>query len=133
MPKSHYRIEAYGTVDELNSWIGFLKDQKTKGSNVKLLKKIQDELFNIGALLAADPKKNKMKLPEISNVEIEILEKSIDQMERKLKPLKNFILPGGLEANSIAHIARCICRRAASSIRASGNSLTAFRAGSRER
>lgn len=111
LPKSHLRIEAYGTVDELNAYIGLLRDV-LKNDGLKLdLKKIQDELFTIGARLASDPEKE-MKVPEVQNTAILRLEKAIDTMDSELPPLKNFILPGGHTTVSYCHIARCVCRRA---------------------
>ena len=110
--KAHLRIEAYGTIDELNSYLGLLKDQDESKSHRGFLKRIQDKLFTIGSLLASDPEKSRMKLPEINSEDIEALENSIDQFEKELPQLTQFVLPGGLSANSIAHIVRCVCRRA---------------------
>lgn len=112
VPKHHIRIEAYGTIDELNSYIGLLRDYPETEQFSDFLKNIQIELFNLGALLASDPGKSKMQLPEIEIGEIERLEKSIDEMDLQLPELKNFVLPGGTLANSTAHVARSICRRA---------------------
>ncbi len=110
--KAHIRIDAYGTVDELNSWIGLVADTFKAGKEKKLLRKIQEELFVIGSHLAADPAKSKMKLPEISTEDVTMLEKEIDRMNEKLPALASFILPGGNALVSYCHIARCICRRA---------------------
>jgi len=110
--KADDRIEAYGTVDELNSFVGLLKDLCPREPDRNFLKNIQDQLFTLGSQLAADPEASKMKLPEITLEEIEILEKSIDEMEEVLPPLTNFVLPGGYQPNSLAHICRTICRRA---------------------
>lgn len=110
--KAHIRIDAYGTVDELNSWIGLIADNFTKGKEHKVLRRIQEELFVIGSLLAADPAKSKMKLPGISEDDAVELEKEIDRMNEKLQPLSSFILPGGNTLVSYCHIARCVCRRA---------------------
>lgn len=116
VPKHHVRIEAYGTVDELNSFLGLLGDQPSSEAHRGFLKRIQDMLFTIGSHLASDPEKSLMKLPEIKQEDIEALEKSIDELEEKLPPLKQFVLPGGHVANSTAHVARSICRRAERSI-----------------
>ena len=113
VPKSHLRIESYGTIDELNSFIGFLFDQLTDETSKKILREIQDRLFTIGSSLACDPEKEpKMKLPDLREEDIKLLETSIDEMNNALKPMKSFILPGGSMAVSSAHIARCVCRRA---------------------
>ncbi|MEO8760780.1 MAG: cob(I)yrinic acid a,c-diamide adenosyltransferase [Bacteroidia bacterium] len=112
LPKHHIRIEAYGTVDELNSWIGLLRDQPIDERSIKILLEVQDRLFTIGSLLAADPEKNKMKLPEIKEEDIVLLEKEIDAMEETLPPMKSFVLPGGHTTVSYCHLARCVCRRA---------------------
>lgn len=111
LPKHHIRIEAYGTVDELNSWIGLLRDQTIDERGIKTLLETQDRLFTIGSLLAADPEKNKMKLPDIKEEDIVFLEKEIDAMEEILPPMKSFVLPGGHTIVSYCHLARCVCRR----------------------
>lgn len=113
VPKNHLRIEAYGTVDELNSWIGFVNDQlKIKHEN-KILKEIQDRLFTIGSSLACDPEKEpKLKIPDLGESDILLVEKEIDKMNDRLPEMRSFILPGGHPAVSSAHIARCVCRRA---------------------
>jgi cob(I)alamin adenosyltransferase len=110
--KDDVRIEAYGTVDELNSWIGLVRDQTALAEYKSELIAIQETLFTIGSHLAADPEKNQMQLPEINKSAITALENSIDIMEEKLEPMKNFILPGGNENVSQIHITRCVCRRA---------------------
>ncbi len=112
VPKNHIRIETYGTVDELNSWIGLIRDQKINESHISLLLEIQDRLFTIGSILASDRENPKMKLPEISENDILILEKAIDEMDNSLEPMKSFVLPGGHTTLSYCHIARCVCRRA---------------------
>lgn len=112
VPKYHLRIESYGTVDELNAQIGFLCDHVEDDAWRTFLQKVQVTLFTIGSQLASDPEKSNMKLPDVKNEEVEELESSIDEMEKELTALKNFILPGGHPANSLAHICRCICRRA---------------------
>ncbi|MCL4111776.1 UNVERIFIED_CONTAM: hypothetical protein GTU68_010774 [Idotea baltica] len=112
VPKHHLRIEAYGTVDELNSYIGVLRDQEAAAEFKDLLKEIQDHLFTLGSHLASDPGKSKMKLPALTTQDVETLEKSIDAMDTELPALQNFVLPGGHPANSFSHVARCVCRRA---------------------
>ncbi|MBL7923540.1 MAG: cob(I)yrinic acid a,c-diamide adenosyltransferase [Bacteroidia bacterium] len=111
VPKHHLRIEAYGTVDELNSWIGLLRDQPIDDHSITSLLDIQDRLFTIGSQLASDPGKSRMQLPDILPADVEMLEKEIDQMEKHLPGLKSFILPGGHPIVSYTHIARCVCRR----------------------
>lgn len=110
--KNDVRIEAYGTVDELNSWIGLVRDQGALADYKQELIYIQETLFTIGSHLAADPEKNKMQLPEVHESAISDLEKSIDTMEEALEPMKNFVLPGGNASVSQIHITRCVCRRA---------------------
>jgi cob(I)alamin adenosyltransferase len=113
VPKSHLRIETYGTVDELNSFVGLLNDQITDTRSNKILREIQDRLFTIGSSLATDPdKESKMKLPDLKEEDVQLLEDEMDWMNEKLKPMRSFILPGGSTAVSTAHIARCVCRRA---------------------
>ena len=111
--KSDPRIEAYGTVDELNAHIGLVSDYCTDEHTHTVLREIQDRLFTIGSELACDPKKDiKMRIPDLHESDIKLLEKEIDQMEAELPPMKSFILPGGLPAVSFMHVARCVCRRA---------------------
>jgi len=112
VPKHHLRIEAYGTVDELNSFLGVLRDQDASKDHRGFIKTIQDTLFTLGSHLASDPSKSSMKLPDISPDRISDLEASMDAMDAELPALKNFVLPGGHPANSYAHVARCVCRRA---------------------
>ena len=113
VPKHHLRIESYGTVDELNSYIGLIRDQTDLQAETKeLLKEIQDRLFTIGSSLASDPEKSKMKIPDLHEKDIELLETEIDTMNEQLPDLKHFILPGGSTSVSFCHIARCVCRRA---------------------
>lgn len=117
LPKHHIRIEAYGNVDELNSWVGLLRDQRIEEARVKTLLEIQDRLFTIGSQLASDPgKTSKMKLPDVKEADIVLLEKEIDAMEEKLPPMKSFVLPGGHPVVSYCHVARCVCRRAERSV-----------------
>jgi cob(I)alamin adenosyltransferase len=110
--KHHIRIESYGTVDELNSYIGLIRDQDIDAHDKEILKHIQDRLFTIGSSLASDPEKSRMIIPDLRLDDIEILEKEMDIMNENLLELKHFILPGGSNAISFCHIARCVCRRA---------------------
>jgi cob(I)alamin adenosyltransferase len=125
VPKSHIRIESYGTVDELNSYIGLLSDHLAAASgaishpvfpltaSIQTLRGIQDRLFTIGASLACDPDKvSKMKIPDLNEDDVTALEEDIDRMNEVLPEMKSFILPVGHIAVSTAHIARCVCRRA---------------------
>lgn len=112
LPKHHIRIEAYGTVDELNSHVGLLRDVTEDPATQELLISIQDRLFTIGSHLAADPVKNKMQLPPVHEEDILALEKAIDSIDAIVPPMKSFVLPGGHIYVSYCHIARCVCRRA---------------------
>ncbi len=112
VPKHHLRIESYGTVDELNSYIGLIRDQDIAAKHRDILKEVQDRLFTIGASLASDPEKSKMKIPDLHTGDVELLEHEIDRMDGELPQLRHFILPGGSNAVSFCHIARCVCRRA---------------------
>jgi cob(I)alamin adenosyltransferase len=112
VPKSSLRIECYGTVDELNSHIGLVRDQDINATRRPLLKEIQDRLFTIGSSLAADPEKSKMKLPDLHAADVTLLEDEMDRLNVDLPELRAFILPGGHPAVSHAHVARCVCRRA---------------------
>ncbi len=112
LPKQHVRIEAYGTVDELNSYLGLLRDVIEEEKTNALLVSIQDRLFTIGSQLAADPEKNKMQLPNIFEDDILTLEQAIDQITEQVPEMKSFVLPGGHVYVSYCHIARCVCRRA---------------------
>ena len=112
VPKHHLRIESYGTVDELNSYIGLIRDQAIADEDKQTLKEIQDRLFTVGSTLASDPEKSKMKIPDLHEEDIELLEKEIDRMNVVLPELKHFILPGGNPIASYCHVARCVCRRA---------------------
>lgn len=112
VPKSSLRIECYGTVDELNSHIGLVRDQEVNAGRRPLLKEIQDRLFTIGSALAADPEKSKMKLPDLHEADVTLLEDEMDRLNLDLPELRAFILPGGHPAVSHAHVARCVCRRA---------------------
>jgi cob(I)alamin adenosyltransferase len=112
LPKHHVRIEAYGSVDELNSHMGLLRDVIEEQQVVDLIISIQDRLFTMGSHLANDESKSKMKLPELLDTDVVVLEKAIDVMDGFLPPMKSFVLPGGHVYVSYCHIARCVCRRA---------------------
>ena len=119
VPKHHIRIESYGTIDELNSHIGLIRDQQIDPMYKDTLMDIQDRLFTIGAILATDPDKAilkngkaRLKIPKISNEDIERLEKEMDLMEDSLPQMTHFVLPGGHQTVSFCHIARTVCRRA---------------------
>jgi len=119
VPKDHARIESYGTVDELNSYIGLIRDQEMDNHYKNTLIEVQDRLFTIGAILATPPEKEILKNGElrlknlgITDQDIEFLEIEIDTMEALLPPMTHFVLPGGHTTVSYCHIARCVCRRA---------------------
>ncbi|MCD6090867.1 MAG: cob(I)yrinic acid a,c-diamide adenosyltransferase [Bacteroidales bacterium] len=112
VPKYHQRIEAYGTIDELKSYLGLIRDLSEDKEVKSLLFEIQDRLFTTESLIAADSKEAAEKLPKLFEADVEFLEKSIDQMNEKLPELTSFIMPGGHPLASHTHIARTICRRA---------------------
>ena len=113
VPKSHLRIEAYGTIDELNSHLGLLRDLMVHEHTRGIIAEVQDRLFTIGSSLACDPvKEPRMRLPDLDPRDIELLEQEIDTMNTELEPMKSFIIPGGHPTVSHIHIARCVCRRA---------------------
>ena len=113
VPKSHLRIEAYGTVDELNAHLGLCRDLIPDDTARNLLLQIQDRLFTIGASLACDPiKEPKMRIPDLKEADTKSLEDAMDHMDASLAPMHSFILPGGHPTVSQLHIARCVCRRA---------------------
>lgn len=113
VPKNDIRIETYGTVDELNSWVGLIRDQLQDEGLRSESKEIQDRLFTIGSSLATDADKEpKMRLPDLHESDIVFLEQRIDFMTGELPPMKSFILPGGHPVVSSIHVARCVCRRA---------------------
>lgn len=112
VPKYALRIESYGTIDELNSYIGVVRDQSIEENYKVQLIEIQDRLFTIGSLLAADPEKNNMKLPGIHEEDVTFLEEKMDEMDAQLPEMRFFVLPGGHQAVSFTHVARCVCRRA---------------------
>jgi cob(I)alamin adenosyltransferase len=111
--KSHRRIEAYGTVDELNSFCGLCFDHLKTNNISNVLAEIQDRLFTIGSALACDPdKETKLKIPDLHEADVELLEKEIDKMNEVLPEMKSFVLPAGHITVSTLHVARCVCRRA---------------------
>jgi cob(I)alamin adenosyltransferase len=110
--KHHIRIESYGTVDELNSYVGLIGDQEIATHDKEILKQVQDRLFTIGSSLASDPERSKMVIPDLHLADIELLEQEMDNMNTNLPELRHFILPGGNNTISYCHIARCVCRRA---------------------
>ena len=119
VPKNHIRIESYGTVDELNSYIGLVKDQEIDSNSKNTLIKIQHDLFTLGSMLATPKEKEMLKsglkrlnIPTIDNASVEFLENEIDTMNKSLPKMTHFILPGGHETVSFCHIARAVCRRA---------------------
>ncbi|WP_460219725.1 cob(I)yrinic acid a,c-diamide adenosyltransferase [Psychroserpens sp. MEBiC05023] len=119
VPKHHIRIDSYGTVDELNSHLGLIRDQNINNHYKDVLIDIQDKLFTVGAILATDPEKATLKngkqrlnIPKISEDDISLLEQEMDAMNTSLPPMTHFVLPGGHQTVSFCHIARCVCRRA---------------------
>ena len=119
VPKHHIRIDSYGTVDELNSNLGLLRDQQVDEHTTTIIIKIQDKLFTIGSTLATDPEKailksgkKRLDIPHISTEDIELLEKEMDKMNESLPPMTHFVLPGGHQTVSVCHVCRCVCRRA---------------------
>lgn len=112
LSKSHVRIEAYGTVDELNSYIGLLRDQPVNEMRRDLLKEIQDRLFTIGSHLASESDQTKKMLPDLLEEDLTLLEKEMDKIDTVVPKLRSFVLPGGHESVSFGHVARTVCRRA---------------------
>jgi len=112
VPKHDVRIEAYGTVDELNSYIGLIRDQKIDKTSFRILLEIQDRLFTLGSILATEPGNDKVKIPQLVEEDVFFLEKEIDKMNETLPEMKSFVLPGGHQTVSFCHITRCVCRRA---------------------
>lgn len=110
--KNHPKLECYGSIDELNAFIGNIYDEKINELHRNILFKIQNQLFNLGSCIAFEGKKENIKLPQIKEKDVELLEKNIDKMDKSLPILKNFILPSGMSTVSKCHIARTICRRA---------------------
>ena len=119
VPKHHLRIEAYGTLDELNAHLGLIRDQNIDSHHRDFLIAIQKQLFTAGAVLATDPKKARLKngkdrlnIKHITDDDVSMLEQEMDLQDTKLPAMTHFILPGGHPAVSYCHVARCICRRA---------------------
>jgi cob(I)alamin adenosyltransferase len=119
VPKDHIRIESYGTLDELNSYIGLIRDQEILQRHKAVLAEVQDRLFTVGALLATPPEKETLKNGErrlkkldLHEEDVAFLEAEIDRMDESLPPMTHFVLPGGHTTVSYCHIARCVCRRA---------------------
>lgn len=110
--KADLRIESYGTVDELNSWMGVVRDQEINGGRKEILLAIQDRLFTIGSMLATEPGNTKVKIPTLAETDTLDLEKEIDAMEATLPPMRSFVLPGGHTSVSFCHVTRTVCRRA---------------------
>lgn len=110
--KDHLQVDAYGTIDELISYLGLLASYTINAEYEPILKEIQDRLFTIGSHLAADPEKSKLKKPDLHEEDVTLLEDKIDEWNEFLEPLKYFILPGGHKEVAFAHIARTVCRRA---------------------
>lgn len=110
--KADLRIETYGTVDELNSWIGLVRDQAVNAMRQESLVMIQDRLFTIGSILATEPGNTKVKIPSLTEDDVHYLEKEIDVMDSALPPMRSFILPGGHQSVSFGHVTRTVCRRA---------------------
>lgn len=112
VPKTHERIESYGSIDELNSWLGLIAAQNIAEKHKTLLHNIQKILFIIGSHLACPDQKIADTLPKLNASEIALLEQNIDEMDAMLPKLKNFIIPGGNTLSAYCHIARTVCRRA---------------------
>lgn len=117
--KHHIRIESYGTIDELNSWLGLIRDQEIEPHTKDVLTQVQKKLFVMGAILATDPEKavlkngkKRLNIPEILEADVTFLESEIDKMDTSLPQMTHFILPGGHTTVSYCHIARTVCRRA---------------------
>ena len=109
--KSSLQIDTYGTLDELNSYIGLLRSVESTKDEWETIKEIQDRLFTIGSYLASDANKKDLSKPDLLEEDITLLEDRIDQMDETLEPLKSFVLPGGSIENSYAHLARVCCRK----------------------
>jgi len=119
VPKHHIRIDSYGTVDELNSFLGLIRDQDIDPRSSEILIHIQNKLFTVGAVLATDPEKmtlksgkDRLNIPRISEEDVSLLETEMDMMNDHLPPMTHFVLPGGHPTVSYCHVARCVCRRA---------------------
>ena len=112
LSKASLRIDTYGTVDELNSWIGVPRDQDVNSKRKEILLSVQDRLFTIGSMLATEPGNTKVRIPSLWDDDILFLEQQIDAMDSLLPPMRSFVLPGGHPAVSFTHVARTVCRRA---------------------
>lgn len=119
VPKHHIRIDSYGTVDELNSFIGLIRDQEIDVRSKEILIHIQNKLFTVGAVLATDPEKmtlkngkDRLNIPKVNEEDIKLLEDEMDKMDASLPPMTHFVLPGGHTTVSYCHVARTVCRRA---------------------
>jgi cob(I)alamin adenosyltransferase len=110
--KADLRIDTYGTIDELNSWVGVVRDQEVNLPRTDTLIAIQDRLFTIGSMLATEPGNTKVKIPAMDETDVTFLEKKIDEMEATLEPMRSFVLPGGHQSVSFCHVTRTICRKA---------------------
>jgi cob(I)alamin adenosyltransferase len=109
--KASLRIEAYGTVDELNAYIGLVRDQPINEPRRDLLKEIQDRLFTVGSILASEPEQTKKIIPDLHEADIKLLESEMDAIDALVPPLRAFVLPGGHQSVSFCHVARTVCRR----------------------
>lgn len=109
--KADLRIDTYGTIDELNSWIGVVRDQPVNEKRKNVLVEIQDRLFTVGSILATEPGNTKVKVPSLIESDISFLEREIDAMDGELPAMKSFVLPGGHQSVSFCHVARTVCRR----------------------
>jgi cob(I)alamin adenosyltransferase len=112
VPKHDIRIDAYGTVDELNSYIGLIRDQDIDKQSIDTLIEVQDRLFTLGSILATEPGNTKVKVPQLYAEDILLLENEIDKMNEHLPEMRSFVLPGGHTIVSYCHVTRCVCRRA---------------------
>jgi len=110
--KADLRINTYGTIDELNSYLGLLRDQEVNKNKLEELVEIQDRLFTIGSILATEPGNTKVKIPSLQESDITFLENKMDAMDELLEPMRFFVLPGGHASISFGHVARTVCRRA---------------------
>jgi len=110
--KADLRIDTYGTIDELNAYIGLVRDQEINQKRKPILVEIQDRLFTIGSILATEPGNTSVKIPKLSDQDVVFLEQEIDTMDTELPPIKFFVLPGGHVSVSFCHVARTVCRRA---------------------
>lgn len=113
VPKAHIRLEAYGTTDELNSFVGFLKEHIEDEHDLRILSFIQHKLFTVGSYLATETEAMPAKAASIiTEKDISLIETEMDRMDSELPPLRQFVLPGGSESASRAHLCRTVCRRA---------------------